>query len=80
MMRSSGNLKCEHLARIKPKLKLAIVNKSEILRAIEKKRPEGTRSFSLRGGSVRIEPSRQLLDDCTHKRNSKRKVGKPIYH
>ena len=32
------------------------------------------------GGSIRIEPSRQLLDDCTHKRNSKRKVGKPIYH
>ena len=32
------------------------------------------------GGSVRIEPSQQLLDDCTHKRNSKRKVGKPIYH
>ena len=32
------------------------------------------------GGSVRTEPSRQLLDDCTHKRNSKRKVGKPIYH
>ena len=34
----------------------------------------------LRGGSIRIEPSQQLLDDCTHKRNSKRKVGKPIYH
>ena len=34
----------------------------------------------LRGeGSGRIEPSRQLLDDCTHKRNSKRKVGKLIY-
>ena len=32
------------------------------------------------GGSVRIEPLQQLLDDCTHKRNSKRKVGKPIYH
>ena len=32
------------------------------------------------GGSVRIEPSQQRLDDCTHKRNSKRKVGKPIYH
>ena len=33
---------------------------------------------SVKGGggvSVRIEPSRQLLDDCTHKRNSKRKVG-----
>ena len=32
------------------------------------------------GGSVRIEPSQQLLDDCTHKRNSKKKVGKHIYH
>ena len=32
------------------------------------------------GGSIRIEPSQQLLDDCTHKRNSKRKVGKPRYH
>ena len=32
------------------------------------------------GGSVRIAPSRQLSDDCTHKRNNKRKVGKPIYH
>ena len=30
----------------------------------------------LKGGSVRIEPSRQLLDDCNHERNSKRKVGK----
>ena len=37
-------------------------------------------SLLLKGGSVRIEPSQQLLDDCTHKRNSKRKVGKPIYH
>ena len=36
--------------------------------------------LTLRGGSIRIEPSRQLFDDCTHKRNSKRKVGKPIYH
>ena len=27
------------------------------------------------GGSVRIEPWRQLLEDCTYKRNSKRKVG-----
>ena len=32
------------------------------------------------GGSVRSELLRQLLDDCTHKRNSKRKVGKPMYH
>ena len=32
-----------------------------------------------RGGSVSIELSLQLLDDCTHKRNNKRKVGKPIY-
>ena len=29
-------------------------------------------------GCIRTESSRQLLDDCTHKRNSKRKVGKPI--
>ena len=29
------------------------------------------------GGSVRIEPLRQLLDYCTQKRNNKRKVGKP---
>ena len=28
--------------------------------------------------SVKIDPSRQLLDDCSHKRNSKRKVDKPI--
>ena len=28
---------------------------------------------------IRIEPLQQLLDDCTHKRNSKRKVGKPLY-
>ena len=40
---------------------------------LDKRKGEG-------GGSVRIEPSRQLLDDLTHKRNSKRKVGKPIYH
>ena len=32
-----------------------------------------------KGGSVITEPSRQLSDDCTHKRNGKRKVGKPIY-
>ena len=32
------------------------------------------------GGSIRIEPSRQHLDCCTHKRNSKRKEGKPVYH
>ena len=30
------------------------------------------------GGSTEIEPSRQLLDDCTHERNNKKKVGKPI--
>ena len=29
------------------------------------------------GGSVRTEPLRQLLDDFTHKRKKKRKVGKP---
>ena len=27
------------------------------------------------GGFVRFEPLRQLLDDCTHKRNRKRKLG-----
>ena len=32
------------------------------------------------GASIRIEPLRQLLDDCTHKRNNKKKVGKSIYH
>ena len=32
------------------------------------------------GGSLTTEPLRQLLDDCTHKRNNKNKVGKPIYH
>ena len=34
----------------------------------------------VKGGSIRIEPLQQLLDDCTHKRNSKKKVGKPIHH
>ena len=45
-------------------------------------RPGGSEWRSLRGegGSVRIEPLRQLLDDCTSKRNSKRKVGKPMYN
>ena len=32
------------------------------------------------GDSVRIEPSGQLLDDRTHKKDNARKVGKPIYH
>ena len=36
------------------------------------------RLFKRGGGSVSIEPLRQLSDDCTHRRNSKRKVGKPI--
>ena len=38
----------------------------------------GTELFPILGGGgvVRIEPSQQLLDDCTHKRNNKRKVGK----
>ena len=26
------------------------------------------------GGSVRIKPSRQLLDDCTHKRNNLERI------
>ena len=30
-----------------------------------------------RGGVVRIEPSRQLLDDCTHKTNSKKESRQP---
>ena len=37
---------------------------------------------ALRGGGVpvRTEPSQQLLDDCTHNRNSKKKVGKPTLY
>ena len=57
-----------HCVSCRWNLKLAFLNVGPALTA------------QLRGGSIRIEPSRQLLDDCTHKRNNKRKVGKPIHH
>ena len=33
----------------------------------------------VKGGSIRNEPSQQLLDDCTHERSNRRKAGRPVY-
>ena len=57
--------------RIRPRVPRKILGSKAILRG------GGGRE---EGGSVRIDPSQQLLDDHTNKRKNKRKVGKPIYN